>query len=298
MTICRILVLQLIDPSRRFLAFAALCCPIFGTVGLLWRSIHTFLYPCGTVLLQRCMVGCCWRFFCCCFGWPYEDDSFVGAQALGNFEKESGKKMEKNTSWVRAQDLHQFKGKRPQLFEGDIEPSDLCQGAVGDCWLVAAFACASEFPDMIRHMFLTKEYNPRGLYKVRIYDPQLKKWVIVTVDDRIPCKKGTNRPRFMKPNGNELWAILLEKAYAKHSGSYAAIEGMLHVASSFNIASKTTKTIKAHSLNVVPCIRRLCPLGLALHDGRQRISNVYQPENWKDVEARRHDCASKSERQT
>eukprot|EP00980_Cylindrotheca_fusiformis_P006908 scaffold1442_cov128-Cylindrotheca_fusiformis.AAC.29 len=171
------------------------------------------------------MVGVCWRYFCCSFGWPYEDDSFVGAKALGNFEKESGKHMEKHTDWVRAEDLYQFKGKRPQLFEGEIEPSDLCQGAVGDCWLVAAFACASEFPDMIRHMFLTKEYNPRGLYKIRIYDPQLKKWVIVTVDDRIPCKKKTNRPRFMEPNGNELWAILLEKAYAKHCGSYAAIDG-------------------------------------------------------------------------
>ena len=94
-----------------------------------------------------------------------------------------------------------------------------------DCWLVAAFACASEFPDMIRHMFLTKEYNPRGLYKIRIYDPQNEKWCIVVVDDRIPCPKGTKRPMFMKPNGAELWAILLEKAYAKFCGSYSKIDG-------------------------------------------------------------------------
>jgi hypothetical protein len=56
------------------------------------------------------------------------------------------------TDWVRAQELQQFQGKSPQLFEGDIETSDLCQGAVGDCWLVLAFACASEFPDTIRHI--------------------------------------------------------------------------------------------------------------------------------------------------
>lgn len=214
--------------GRASIFWNVLCCPIFGTVGLIWRSIVIFCYPCCTVLLQRLMVSCLWKYFCCCLGWPYEDESFFGASALGDHDGgESGKQMEKHTDWVRAQDLDQFKGKYPQLFEGDIEPNDLCQGAVGDCWLVAAFACASEFPDMIRHMFLTKEYNPRGLYKIRIYSPQEKKWVVVTVDDRIPCEKGTKTPRFMKPNGNELWAIILEKAYAKFCGSYAAISGEL-----------------------------------------------------------------------
>jgi hypothetical protein len=139
--------------------------------------------------------------------------------------KGTAAQMEAETDWVRAQDLKSFKGKRPQLFEGEIEPSDLAQGAVGDCWLVAAFACASEFPDCIRQMFVTKEYNPRGLYKVRIFDPCKKKFEIVTVDDRIPCKKGTKKPRFMSPNGNELWAIILEKAYAKWCGSYAKLSG-------------------------------------------------------------------------
>jgi hypothetical protein len=127
--------------------------------------------------------------------------SFFGAKALGDHSANDPGKPD----WVRAHDLSEFKGKRPQLFEG----------AVGNCWLVTAFACAAEFPDCIRAMFKTKEYNPRGLYKVRIYDPVQKKFVVITVDDRIPCQKGTKTPRFMKPNGSELWAIILEKAYAK-----------------------------------------------------------------------------------
>ena len=213
--------------GRAGLFWNILCCPIFGFGGLIWRSIKIYCYPCCTVILQRVMVNFLWK-YCCgyCFGWPYEDDTFFGAKALGNHKQQSGQQMQKQTDWIRAHELSSFKGKRPQLFEGKIEPADLCQGAVGDCWLVAAFACGSEFPHMIRHMFLTKEYNPRGLYKIRIYDVQQKKWVVVTVDDRIPCPKRSKTPRFMRPNGNELWAILLEKAYAKFCGSYAAIEGM------------------------------------------------------------------------
>ena len=64
---------------------------------------------------------------------------------------------------------------------------------------------------------------------MRIYDPIKKKSVVVIVDDRIPCKKGTKRPRFVSPNGNELWAIILEKAYAKFCGSYAALDGGVSV---------------------------------------------------------------------
>ena len=37
------------------------------------------------------------------------------------------------------------------------------------------------------------------------------KVTVVVVDDAIPCEKGTEQPAFMKHNGNELWAMILEK---------------------------------------------------------------------------------------
>ena len=46
-----------------------------------------------------------------------------------------------------------------------------------------------------------------------------------TVDDYFPCKKGTKDVTYMKPNGAELWAILMEKAFAKFCGSYGALDG-------------------------------------------------------------------------
>ena len=56
-----------------------------------------------------------------------------------------------------------------RLYEGGIEPNDICQGAVGNCWLISAFAAAAEQPSVIRNTFITLERNPRGKYKVRLF---------------------------------------------------------------------------------------------------------------------------------
>jgi len=96
---------------------------------------------------------------------------------------------------------------------------------VGDCWLVAALASSAEIPASIRNCFLTREYNPRGRYKVRLFDGQMDEWVTVKIDDRVPCQKGTRQPLYMKMHGDEAWAVLLEKAFAKFCGSYANLSG-------------------------------------------------------------------------
>ena len=73
-------------------------------IGNLWRSITIYLLPCFHVLASRFVfVHVVWGKLCCCFSWPYEDDSFIGAKALGNHEGSDGKKsaaqMEKETDW-------------------------------------------------------------------------------------------------------------------------------------------------------------------------------------------------------
>ena len=44
----------------------------------------------------------------------------------------------------------------------------------------------------------------------------------IVVDDNFPY--ADNGPKFSKSHGNELWVLLLEKAYAKMYGSYEKIE--------------------------------------------------------------------------
>ena len=46
----------------------------------------------------------------------------------------------------------------------------------------------------------------------------------VIIDDRIPCVDG--KPLFSFSAGNELWVMLLEKAWCKVFGSYLVVEGL------------------------------------------------------------------------
>jgi calpain-15 len=61
-----------------------------------------------------------------------------------------------------------------------------------------------------------------GCYEVRLCDAG--QWVTVTVDDYFPCfPVDGGGPVFSQSHGNELWVLLLEKAFAKVRGSYASL---------------------------------------------------------------------------
>lgn len=106
------------------------------------------------------------------------------------------------------------------VFIEDIDPNDIKQGALSDCWFLSALASLAERPALVRRLFITKEYNEEGVYKVKIC--KNGEWMVVTVDDYIPCYYNGG-PLFSRANGNELWVLLLEKAYAKVNGTYYSL---------------------------------------------------------------------------
>jgi len=114
---------------------------------------------------------------------------------------------------------HEFM-KNPQLFCDGIDPNDINQGALGNCWFLAAIASVAENPALIKRLFLTQEYNEQGLYKLKIC--KNGEWITVTVDDYIPCYNNGG-PMFCRATGDELWVLLLEKAYAKLHGNYVQL---------------------------------------------------------------------------
>lgn len=66
--------------------------------------------------------------------------------------------------------------------------------------------------------------NSLGIYRIKIC--KNGEWVYVTIDDLFPCYP-LGAPIFSAAHGNELWVLLLEKAYAKLHGSYFGLrEGL------------------------------------------------------------------------
>ena len=107
-----------------------------------------------------------------------------------------------------------------QVFDKTIEPADIKQGALGDCWFMSALASLAERPSLVDRLFITKHYSAEGIYRVKLC--KNGEWVFVTLDDYFPCYVDGG-PIFSRANGTELWVLLLEKAYAKLHGSYMAL---------------------------------------------------------------------------
>ena len=106
------------------------------------------------------------------------------------------------------------------IFEGLIEPKDIKQGQLGDCWLMSAIACIAEFPDLVQRLFISKEYNPYGVYRLRLC--KHGEWTEIVLDDYFPCFP-EDGPFYSRAHEGELWVMLIEKAFAKVQGSYATL---------------------------------------------------------------------------
>ncbi len=114
----------------------------------------------------------------------------------------------------------------------DVAPSDITQGRVGDCYFMSPLAAiALNNPEAIRRMIRD---NGDGTYSVTFYKQRnpLAVWepeftpVEVRVTNDLPLMNGSPvfaRPQDMDGQKPEVWAMMVEKAYAQYKGGYEKI---------------------------------------------------------------------------
>eukprot|EP01012_Entosiphon_sulcatum_P065643 TRINITY_DN94626_c0_g1_i1.p1 TRINITY_DN94626_c0_g1~~TRINITY_DN94626_c0_g1_i1.p1 ORF type:complete len:760 (+),score=89.27 TRINITY_DN94626_c0_g1_i1:55-2334(+) len=95
--------------------------------------------------------------------------------------------------------------------------SDVNQGAVGDCWFMAALASCAKL-NRVRDI-IGRSDPDRGVYEIHLFSLNSAgkpEPFSVCVDNRLPHRKGSRRPLYVASDEpGELWPSLIEKAFAK-----------------------------------------------------------------------------------
>jgi len=112
----------------------------------------------------------------------------------------------------------------------DMNGCEVCQGSLGDCYLICALATAVGDLSLADDL-IDEEFEDVGIYGVSLWVQG--RWEMVWVDRNFPCYRpsrsshsGRWRPIFAScEDPKEIWPLVVEKAYAKLHGSYEQLSG-------------------------------------------------------------------------
>jgi hypothetical protein len=122
--------------------------------------------------------------------------------------------------WIRATQIDP----NIQVVVDGIDPTDVVQGQLHNSYFLCAVSAICEYQNRIQRLILQDEQSENATYAFAIN--QVGNWKMVVVDDNLPLIKLSEKNyKFLGANSlsAEIWAPLLEKAYAKAYGGYDLI---------------------------------------------------------------------------
>jgi len=149
-------------------------------------------------------------------GPAFDDKGFPANTANLGKDEDMDAIIKKGVKWRRVQELY----KNFKLFRG-IDIDDVVQGELGDCYYIAAITGVSEYPSRITKLFLVNKENKYGCYAVNLYICGALSTIVV--DDKFPAY--ATQWALTCSREEEIWVMVLEKAWAKVHGNYAVIAG-------------------------------------------------------------------------
>merc|ERR1712212_410255 len=162
----------------------------------------------------------------------FEDDKFPASSVSLSGNKDQsfsylGQRWKcSEIKWLRPHEIcENLEGLEPRMIVGERDRFDINQGEIGDCWFLAPLATLAEnqyyFEKVVpKGQNFDKSYY--GVFRFRFY--RFGEWHEIVIDDKLTTRNG-KLIYLRAKEANEFWSPLLEKAYAKFYGSYAAIEG-------------------------------------------------------------------------
>ncbi|KAG6959546.1 hypothetical protein JG687_00008740 [Phytophthora cactorum] len=176
----------------------------------------------------------------------YEDPDFASEisslyfdpNKLPDYVPQQSRESSGHVSWYRPTEYTED----PDYFKSSAGCGDLREGLLNDAWLLGVFAAVALHPDnLIENLFVSESlqsFKQFGVFTCRFFKDD--NWMPVTTDTRIPYSmelqpedKVSRGIATFSPGSalygssvdrNEVFVLLLEKAYAKLHGSYQVLD--------------------------------------------------------------------------
>lgn len=105
---------------------------------------------------------------------------------------------------------------------GNINPQDINQGYIGNCWIMAAISALAEHPERVDRMMISDGIEDTGMYAMNFYSLGVPYTQII--DDWMPMNGGNTVFAGLGKDGST-WGAIVEKHFAKWYGNYEHLVG-------------------------------------------------------------------------